>query len=130
VQVRGGTVATTDGPFVETALRRGRVGPHQVQAAIAALHVTAPTFAETDWAQIVLLSRALMRLAPTPVVALNAAVASGMAIAPEHGLRALAALAGDARSAGVLTEYHPWHASNDALPPRARRVAECERGLR
>ena len=105
--------------LVEAALRRERVGPYQVQGAIAALHVSAPTFAETDWAQIVLLYRELMRLTPTPVVALNAAVATGMAFGPEHGLRALAALAGAPRSSDVLTEYHLWHAANADLRRRA-----------
>jgi RNA polymerase sigma-70 factor (ECF subfamily) len=87
--------------------------------------VSAPTFAETDWTQIVLLYRELMRLTPTPVVALNAAVATGMALGPENGLRALAALAGDPRSSDVLAEYHLWHAANADLRRRAGHAADA-----
>jgi RNA polymerase sigma-70 factor (ECF subfamily) len=70
----GECVALLDG-----ALRRGRPGPYQVQAAIAACHVTA---ADTDWTQIAALYGRLFRLAPSPVVELNRAVAVGMAEGP------------------------------------------------
>ncbi len=63
--------------LVERALRMGRVGPYQLQAAIAAVHDEAPTAADTDWAQILGLYEVLRRVAPSPVVDLNRAVAAG-----------------------------------------------------
>lgn len=61
--------------LVQKALRHARPGPYQVQAAIAALHAQARTFAETDWGQIDLLYQALERMQPSPVITLNRAVA-------------------------------------------------------
>ncbi len=61
--------------LVDKALRHGRPGPYQVQAAIAALHARAVTFAKTDWVQIDLLYGTLERMQPSPVVTLNRAVA-------------------------------------------------------
>ncbi len=69
-----------------TALDRRDVGPFQLQAAIAAVHALAPTAAETDWAHIVALYRRLLALVPSPVIALNAAVAASMVHGPAHGL--------------------------------------------
>src|SRR5207302_4805472 len=57
--------------LVEAALRSGRPGPYQIQAAIAACHATAKVAEETDWAQIAALYGELARLLPSPVVALN-----------------------------------------------------------
>lgn len=61
--------------LIEKAIRHGRPGPYQVQAAIAALHARAQTFADTDWSQIELLYGTLERMEPSPVVTLNRAVA-------------------------------------------------------
>jgi RNA polymerase sigma-70 factor (ECF subfamily) len=72
--------------LLDATLRRGRPGPYQLQAAIAACHATAPTAADTDWPQIALLYQRLRELAPSPVVALNQAVAVGMAAGPAAGL--------------------------------------------
>ncbi len=80
--------------LLDRALLLRRRGAYQVQAAIAALHATAPSAADTDWTQIALLYGVLLRLAPSPVVALNEAAAVGMAHGPEHGLARLAALGG------------------------------------
>lgn len=71
---------------LDNVLRRRRPGPYQIQAAIAACHATAVTAAETDWKQIAELYRRLSLITPTPVVALNRAVAVGMAEGPEAGL--------------------------------------------
>ena len=84
------------------ALRRGQPGPYQVQAAIAACHATAPTAADTDWAQIAGLYEQLARFLPTPVVELNHAVAVGMAQGPAAGLPLVAAL----EASGKLAGYH------------------------
>src|SRR5207237_7612168 len=69
--------------LVERALRLRRVGPYQLQAAIAALH----TDAETDWPQVVAVYGQLQRLVPSPVVELNRAAAVAMAEGPERGLQ-------------------------------------------
>jgi RNA polymerase sigma-70 factor (ECF subfamily) len=87
---------------LEAALRRGRPGPYQVQAAIAACHATAPTADRTDWAQIAALYTELLKFLPTPVVELNHAVAVGMARGPEAGLPLVEALEASGRLAG----YH------------------------
>ncbi|MGC4770790.1 RNA polymerase sigma factor [Micromonospora sp. DT44] len=88
--------------LVTAALPRGPVGPYQVQAAIAALHDEAPGTDATDWPQILALYDVLERVAGTPVVALNRAVAIAMVHGPSAGLRALDALADDPR----LAEHH------------------------
>ncbi|MGW3897207.1 RNA polymerase sigma factor [Micromonospora profundi] len=86
--------------LVTGALPRGPLGPYQVQAAIAALHDEAPSTDATDWPQILALYEVLERLAASPVVALNRAVAAAMVYGPAVGLAALDALADDPRLAG------------------------------
>ncbi len=73
----------------------GALGPYALQAAIAACHARARTPAETDWARIVALYDALARLAPSPVVELNRAVALAMAFGPAAGLELVDALAAE-----------------------------------
>ena len=68
--------------LVETALRLQHAGPYQLQAAISALHAQAKTFAETDWAEIAALYSQLKKISPSPVVALNHAVAIAMSEGP------------------------------------------------
>ena len=75
--------------LLERALRRDAVGAYQLQAAIAAAHVAAPTAALTDWPRIAALYDELLALAPSPVVALNRAVAVAMVDGPEAGLALL-----------------------------------------
>ncbi|MER5263793.1 RNA polymerase sigma factor [Actinosynnema sp. NPDC002837] len=72
--------------LLDSALRRGRPGPYQVQAAIAACHATAARAEDTDWPQIALLYGELAMLVPSPVVRLNRAVAVAMADGPAAGL--------------------------------------------
>ncbi|MEO0599842.1 MAG: sigma-70 family RNA polymerase sigma factor [Myxococcota bacterium] len=88
------------------ALQQGRPGSYQLQAAIAACHAEAPTWPDTDWPQIVALYDALMAVEPSPVVALNRAVAVGIAEGPDRGLAETEALA---EFAG-MQRYHLWHA--------------------
>ncbi len=78
--------------LVRHALQAGPPGRYALQAAIAAVHADAATWDETDWREIVALYGLLERRWPSPVVALNRAVAVGMADGPEAGLRALDAL--------------------------------------
>ena len=83
--------------LVTDALARARVGPYQVQAAIAAVHAEAPRAEDTDWPQVLALYELLEGIAPNPVVTLNHAVALAMVRGPQAGLDLLAALDGDAR---------------------------------
>jgi RNA polymerase sigma-70 factor (ECF subfamily) len=101
--------------LVETALRRGRVGPYQLQAAIAALHTEADTAARTDWPQIAALYTLLLRQQPSPVIALNRAVAVGMAAGPAAGLALLDTLAAE----GELCGYHLLAVARAELLARA-----------
>lgn len=78
--------------LLEQALPAGPTGPFQLQAAIAAIHGEAATAEATDWLQITMLYRMLDRLAPSPTVTLNLAVAVGMAHGPEAGLYVLTPL--------------------------------------
>lgn len=86
--------------LVREALRRGRPGRFTLMAAIAAVHDEAPTYADTDWREIVALYDLLSRVWPSPVVALNRAVAVGFAHGPREGLAALEHLAAEPRLAG------------------------------
>ncbi|MGK5519679.1 RNA polymerase sigma factor [Micromonospora sp. URMC 107] len=83
--------------LVTAALPRGRVGPYQLQAAIAAVHDEAAGAADTDWAQITALYDVLMRLSDSPVVALNHAVAVAMSRGPAAGLALVDGLAARGR---------------------------------
>jgi RNA polymerase sigma-70 factor, ECF subfamily len=97
--------------ILDRALRMGRPGAYQVQAAIAALHDQADTAGEADWPQIALLYGRLAQLQPSPVVALNRAVATAMADGPRAGLVQLDRLAADPR----LTGYSYFHAARADL---------------
>jgi len=103
------------------ALRSGRAGPYQVQAAIAAVHADATDAASTDWPQVVRLYDVLLRLEPSPVVALNRTVAVAMASGPDAGLAALAPV----ERAGALDDYLYLHATRADLLRQAGRVPEA-----
>jgi RNA polymerase sigma-70 factor (ECF subfamily) len=107
--------------ILEGALRRGRPGPYQVQAAIAACHVTAADAASTDWVQIALLYGRLHDLTPSPVVELNRAVAVAMADGPAAGLALVDALA----ATGALAGYHLLPATRADLLRRLGRRDEA-----
>jgi RNA polymerase sigma-70 factor (ECF subfamily) len=107
--------------LLDGALRGGRPGPYQVQAAIAACHVTAPAADRTDWPQIAALYRKLAEFVPTPVVELNYAVAVGMARGPEAGLSLVAAL----EASGKLAGYHLLPATRADLLRRLGRSQEA-----
>jgi RNA polymerase sigma-70 factor (ECF subfamily) len=93
--------------LVERALRTGRIGPYQLQAAIAAVHDEAPTASATDWSQVLGLYDVLRRVSPSPVVELNRAVAVGQVMGTEAGLAAVDALAADP----MLADYRFFHAT-------------------
>jgi RNA polymerase sigma-70 factor (ECF subfamily) len=107
-------------PLVDRALTLRRpAGPYALQAAIAALHANAATPAATDWRQIVALYDELLRMHPSPVVALNRAAAVAMAEGPECGLAIIETLG------GALDGYHLLHAARADLLRRAGRRSEA-----
>jgi RNA polymerase sigma-70 factor (ECF subfamily) len=107
--------------LLDRALRRGRPGPYQVQAAIAACHATATEAAATDWAEIAALYGRLVRLLPSPVVELNRAVAVAMADGPSAGLALVEAL----EASGTLAGYHLLPATRADLLRRMGRTGEA-----
>ena len=107
------------------AQKRGGAGHYTLQAAIVACHALANSAAETDWEQIVLLYDALLQISPSPIVALNRAVAVGMAPGPAYGpavgLAALDALAAEP----ALANYHLLHSVRGDLLLKLERYAEA-----
>jgi RNA polymerase sigma-70 factor, ECF subfamily len=112
--------------LVERALRSRRFGPYTLQAAIAAVHAEAPAAEQTDWPQIAGLYDVLMRTAPSPVVALNRAVAVAMRDGPEAGLALVDALL----AGGKLRDYHLAHAARADLFRRLGRAEEARASYR
>lgn len=108
--------------LVEQALRLPGFGAYSLQAAIAALHAEAPSAAETDWAQIVALYDALLQRQPSPVIALNRAVALAMWQGPAVALPAIDALI----THGGLADYRWAHAARADLH---RRLGERDEAL-
>src|SRR5690606_36529362 len=107
--------------LVDRAVGTSRVGPSTSQAASAAVHARAPDAAATDWAEIVSLYDLLLRLEPTPVVALNRAVAVAMRDGPEAGLALVTELLAD----GGLAAYYLAHAARADFCRRLGRDAEA-----
>ncbi|RZQ59645.1 RNA polymerase sigma factor [Amycolatopsis suaedae] len=107
--------------LLDEALAMRRTGPYQVQAAIAACHATAPDAETTDWPQIAALYAELARLAPSPVVDLNRAVAIAMADGVAAGLALVDELAGSGR----LDGYYLLPATRADLLRRDGRLAEA-----
>jgi RNA polymerase sigma-70 factor, ECF subfamily len=106
--------------IVRACVQRGRPGPYQIQAAINAVHSAAPSFDGTDWHAILTLYNQLYTLTPTPVVALNRAVALAEVRGPAAGLAAVDGL----RSSG-LDSYYLFHAARADLLRRLRRDGEA-----
>ena len=107
---------------LDAAVRLRRPGPYQLQAAIAACHASAPSAAATDWAQIALLYERLSEMAPSPVIALNRAVAVAMAEGPAAGLL----LVEELEQSGALSEYHLLSATRADLLRRLGRTEQAE----
>jgi RNA polymerase sigma-70 factor (ECF subfamily) len=112
--------------IVREALRMGRVGMYQIQGAIAAVHAEAATPAVMDWRQIVGLYDVLVQLLPTPVVALNRAVAVAMADGPAAGL----ALMDDPALSDSLANYHLYHAARGELHRRSEDLSKAAAAYR
>jgi len=112
--------------LVERALASRRFGPYSLQAAIAAVHAASPSVEATDWAQIVGLYEVLLRIEPSPVIALNRAVAVAMRDGPEAGLLLVDALIGH----GGLDTYRLAHAARADLCRRLARREEAAASYR
>jgi RNA polymerase sigma factor (sigma-70 family) len=106
---------------IARADRIGALGPYAIQARIAACHATAATFEATDWNRILGLYDALLQILPTPVVALNRAVALGMASGPEAGLGAVDAIADEPS----LQNYHLLRAVRGEMLAKLGRGVEA-----
>ena len=99
------------------ASTRGRPGQYQLMAAVNAVHTDAPSTRDTDWRQVVALYDQLMAIAPTPIVALNRAIAVAELDGPDVGLALVDGLA--------LDGYHAWHATRADLLRRLGRGADA-----
>jgi predicted RNA polymerase sigma factor len=86
--------------LIERTMATAPLGPYQLQAAIAAVHVEAASTEDTDWRQILVLYTILDRIAPNPMVTLNRAIATAMVHGPSAGLGLLDELSADKRIAG------------------------------
>jgi len=107
--------------LLERGLAPRRIGPYLIQAAIAAVHAEAACHADTDWAQIVALYGALLRLDRSPVIALNRAVA----VAMRDGAKAGLALVDELLAQGELADYRFAHAARADLCRRLGRTADA-----
>ena len=105
--------------LLEHASRMGRPGPYQVQAAILACHAEAPSWEATDWAQILALYDVLARFDPSPVIALNRAIALRYVAGPATALATVDTLT------AALDRYHLFHATRAELLRALGRVAEA-----
>ncbi len=111
--------------LVEQALRRSRLrsGRFELQAAIAACHASAPAYPDTDWADVLALYDALLRVEDTPVVRLNRAVAIGELRGAAAGLAEVDAVTG-------LERWHLWHACRAQLLIRLGCLDEADAAYR
>jgi len=105
--------------ILQTSMRQWRPGTYALEAAIAAIHADAPSAEATDWRQIVAIYERLYALHPTPVVALNQAVAVSMVDGPAAALPLVDALS------EPLAGYHLWHATRADLLRRLDRFDEA-----
>ena len=106
--------------LLHKAIRLRRTGPYQLQAAISAVHADAASPGDTDWQEIAALYRELMRLSPSPVVALNHAVAVAMSEGLEQGLEQIDEIG----ASGRLEDYHLYHAARADILRRLGRKSE------
>jgi len=112
---------TEGSKLVDRALRMRRVGPYQLQAAIAAVHSEASIPGETDWPQILALYNELLIHTPSPIVALNRAVAVAMAEGLEEGLASMDRIG----LTGELGNYHLFHAARADILRRLGRSEDA-----
>ena len=116
------TLVTQGRALVVAALQMPGYGPYAVQAAIAAIHADASSFAETDWAEMVALYDLLYGMHPTAIVQLNRAVAVAYRDGPDAGLRLIEPLAVE----GPLADYAPAHSAIAGLALQLNRLDDAE----
>jgi len=107
--------------LVDRAFATREIGPYALQGAIAAVHMAAASAAETDWVEILGLYSVLGRVAPSPVVQLNRAIAIGMVHGPAAALRQINALL----AGGDLVDYHLAHLAQAEMLRRLGRLPEA-----
>jgi RNA polymerase sigma-70 factor (ECF subfamily) len=107
--------------LLERSLATRQFGSYTIQAAIAAVHADAPSAAATDWRQIVALYDVLVRIEPSPIVALNRAVAVAMCDGPSVGMDLIDAIL----ARGELMDYHLTHAARADLCRRLGKTADA-----
>lgn len=112
--------------ILETAMRQGKIGPYQLQAAIAACHATAKHADDTDWAEIAGLYAIVAKMNPSPVVELNRAVAVAMVDGPAAGLKTVESL----WDSGTLDSYHLLPATRADMLRRLGRTGEAAEAYR
>ena len=112
--------------LLDRALRLRNAGVYQVQAAIASIHANAATADETDWAEIAALYRKLLELSPSPIIALNYAVALALSAGLEKGLDEIDRLG----NASELESYYLYHAARADILRRLGRREEALRSYR
>jgi RNA polymerase sigma-70 factor, ECF subfamily len=108
--------------LIQRALGVGGFGVYSVQAAIAAVHAEAPSYSDTDWAEILGLYDLLWRISPSPIVALNRAVALAMHSGAEAGLREIETIAAQ----GNLQDYYLFHAARADFYRQLGRVEQAK----
>jgi RNA polymerase sigma-70 factor, ECF subfamily len=109
--------------LLDRALRMRQAGPYQIQAAISAIHAEAPSSMKTDWHEIAALYLELMRRIPSPIIALNHAVAVAMGEGLERGLAQIDRVG----ASGQLEDYHLFHAARaDILRRLGRKMESAE----
>jgi len=106
--------------LLNKALRMRQAGIYQIQAAISAVHAQSPTPADTDWHEVAGLYERLMRISPSPIVALNHAVAVAMSDGLDRGLAQIDELG----ASGRLEQYHLFHAARADILRRLGRKNE------
>lgn len=109
--------------LIDKALRHGRPGAYQAQAAIAAMHARAPSFGETDWGTIAELYGTLERMQPSPVITLNRAVALSKSNGPEAALALIDPLS------AKLSSYFYFHGARGAFLKQLGRYEEAREAL-
>ncbi len=107
--------------LVERAFATRQIGPYALQGAIAAVHATAPTATDTDWTEILGLYTVLLRVAPSPIVQLNRAIALSMV----HGPAAALAQIDPLLSSGDLADYHLAHVAEADMLRQLNRHPEA-----
>ena len=106
--------------LLHRGLRMRQAGAYQLQAAISAIHAESSSPAETDWHEIAALYERLMEITPSPIVALNHAVAVALSKGLERGLEQI----NEVGACGRLEEYHLFHAARADILRRLGRKTE------